>query len=84
VIPEDVAALVHGSRTVTIGDTDTSGLVLLLPDRAIVRGALDQDGRLTVPAREWIRGRLHRILASAVWGLLGFGAGAAFVAFIGR
>lgn len=82
--PEEIAAQVHGAGIVTIAPADSAGLLLLLPDRRVIRGALTQDGRVAAPLRELRRTQMHRVLGQALWAIAWFGAGAASIAFIGR
>ncbi|WP_321820793.1 MULTISPECIES: hypothetical protein [unclassified Burkholderia] len=82
--PEEMAVLIHGDAQAWVAPANQTSVDMALPDASIVRGRLASDGRIWTTKQELRRVRLLRLLRHAVWGVVGFGSGAAVVAFIWR
>jgi hypothetical protein len=82
--PEQLAAIVNRSRTITIAAASAAPTAFSLPDPTVVRAVMLPGGRIHATPSALLRARAARWSVRACWGLLFLGAGAAAFSYLGR
>lgn len=82
--PQEMAALVNGSRVVQISGVETSHVSLALPDPAVARAVTLADGRIVAEAPSPFRMNERRWLLAAALLAIGLGCGSALTNILGR
>lgn len=82
--PEQLAALVNGTRVVQIAGVETSHVSLALPDPAVARAVTLADGRIVAETPSPFRMNARRWLLAAALFAVGLGCGSALTNILGR